>query len=233
MKNSIVKRSFKLAALGLLALPVSIGLAADVIINNFDTASEVNQWRFDFGGVAHAESFDPTMDSNGNPSSGSMQVTLNFNSGTLGSNNKGAYTRDAFFPGVDGSQFSSLQFDLKIDSGSVTDAFGNNGFFSLALRNTDNYNYVQQFGDNVRSADGWRHIVVSPLVAPDDAIRAITWQLYGGPSQNITGHVTLWFDNVHFSVVPEPSTLTLTGLGALGLLAIQRRKGNLPAEVSR
>ena len=105
------------------------------------------------------------MDSNGNPSSGSMKVTLNFDSGTLGGNNKGAYTRDAFFPGVDGSQFSSLQFDLKIDSGSVTDAFGNNGFFSLALRNTDNYNYVQQFGDNVRSADGWRHIVVSPHAA--------------------------------------------------------------------
>src|SRR3989442_8686972 len=190
MKSSIVKRGLKLAALGLLALPVSIGLAADVIINNFDTASEVGQWRFDFGGVTHTESFDPAMDSNGNAASGSMKVTLSFNP-VLGGDNKGAYTRDAFFPGMDGSQFSSLQFDLKIDPASALDAFGNNGFFSLALRNTDNYNYVQQFGDNVRSADGWRHIVVSPLVPPDEAIRALTWQLYGGPSQNITGQGTL------------------------------------------
>src|SRR6266446_7510428 len=228
MKSSILKRGLKLAAFGLLALPVSIGLAADVIINNFDTASEVSQWRFDFGSVAHTESFDATMDSNGNPSSGSMKVTLSFDSATLGGNNKGAYTRDAFFPGMDGSQFSGLQFDLKIGPASALDAFGYNDFFSLALRNTDNYNYVQQFGDNVRSADGWRHIVVSPLVPPDEAIRALTWQLYGGPSQNITGQVTLWFDNVHFTVVPEPSTFALTGLGALGLLAIRRRKGNFP-----
>ncbi len=149
-----------------------------------------------------------------------MKIILGFNP-TLGGENKAAYTRDAFFPGVNGSQFSGLQMDLKIDPGSAQDAFGNNGFFSLAIRNTDNYNYVQQFGDNVRSADGWRHISASPLVPPDDAIRAITWQLYGGPSQNINGTLTMWIDNVEFTTVPEPSTFGLAGLVGLAFIALR------------
>jgi hypothetical protein len=151
-----------------------------------------------------------------------MRIVLNFNT-ALGGENKAAYTRDAFFPGADGSQFSGLQMDLRIDPSSAVDAFGNNGFFSLAIRNTDNYNYVQQFGDNVRSADGWRHINASPLTAPYDAIRAITWQLYGGPSQNLNGDLILWVDNVEFTPVPEPSTLMLGAIGAFALFFYRRR----------
>jgi hypothetical protein len=56
------------------------------------------------------------------------------------------------------------------------------------------------------------------LTAPVNDIRGVTWQLYGGPSQNITGPVTLWIDNVSFTSVPEPSSLALAALGALGLL---------------
>src|SRR5258705_12680391 len=119
MKTRRLVRGFKLVALSLLTLPVWMGLAADVVVNNFDAASEITQWRFDFGSVTHTESFDPTMDRNGNAASGSMKVTLNFDT-SLGGNNKGAYTRDAFSPGVDGSSISaSLQFDLKIDSSSA------------------------------------------------------------------------------------------------------------------
>jgi len=113
------------------------------VLNRFDTAAEVSQWRFDFGGVAHTESFDALTDANGNPGSGSMKVTLSFNS-VLASENKSAYTRDAFFPaGVNGAAFSSLQMDVRIAPASALDAFGNSGFFSLVIRNTDAYNYIQ------------------------------------------------------------------------------------------
>ena len=222
--NTPTNLQFKAAALAGLILTFSLGQiqAADGNINQFNSAAEVSQWRFDFGGVSHTAEFDPTLDANGNGTSGSMKIILGFNT-ALGGENKAAYTRDAFFPGVNGAEFSGLQMDLRIDAGSAPDAFGNNGFFSLAIRNTDNYNYVQQFGDNVRSADGWRHINASPLIAPYEAIRAVTWQLYGGPSQNINGTVTLWIDNVVFTPVPEPSTLMLVGLGALGWLALRRR----------
>ena len=222
--NQHRSRQFKAAALAGLALGFSFApiQAADGNINQFNSASEVSQWRFDFGQVSHTAEFDATMDANGNVASGSMKIVLGFNT-ALGGENKAAYTRDAFFPGVNGAEFLNLQMDLRIDPGSAPDAFGNNGFFSLAIRNTDNYTYIQQFGDNVRSADGWRHINASPLTAPYEAIRAITWQLYGGPSQNINGTVTLWIDNVVFTPVPEPSTLILASLGALGLLALRRR----------
>ena len=53
-------------------------------------------------------------------------------------------------------------------------------------------------------------------------IRAVTFQLYGGPSQNMTGPVTLWIDNVKFTELPEPASVALLGAGAL--LALVRRK---------
>jgi PEP-CTERM motif len=223
--NRVTKRQFKAAVLAGLTLGFSLAQiqAADGNINQFNSAGEVGQWRFDFGQVSHTAEFDATVDANGNGASGSMKIILGFNT-ALGGENKAAYTRDAFFPGVNGAEFSGLQMDLRIDAGSAMDAFGNNGFFSLAIRNTDGYNYVQQFGDNVRSADGWRHINASPLTAPYDAIRAITWQLYGGPAQNINGTVTLWIDNVVFTPVPEPATLLLAALGVIGLLASRFRR---------
>lgn len=195
---------------------------ADILVNNFNSASEIAQWRFDFGSAAHVESWDSTTDANGNPGSGSWKVTLTFNT-ALGGENKAAYTTDRWFPGLNGSTLANLQFDLKIDPASSPDAFGNNGSFSMAIRNTDNYNFVQQFGDNVRSADGWRHITISPLIGPYDHIRALTWQLYGGPSQNINGPVTLWLDNIQFAEVPEPGALALFGVGAIALLRRVRR----------
>jgi hypothetical protein len=219
MQNNKSDWRFRLATLGALVLAVSVGPvhAADTIINQFSTASEVGQWRFDFGGVTHTEQFDPATDANSNPASGSMRITLGFDA-ALGGNNKGAYTRD-LFPGLDGTTFSSMQMDVRVDAGSALDAFGNNGYFQLVIRNTGSYDYNAQFGDNIRSADGWRHITVSPLVGGVNDIRGVTWQLYGGPSQNIPGPVTLWIDNIVFTQVPEPSPVWFAVLGALVLLA--------------
>jgi hypothetical protein len=208
-----------------LALAPAPASAADVVINAFDTASEVGQWRFDFGGATHTAVFDPSQDGGGNPASGSMQITLGFNT-ALGGENKAAYTRD-LFPGLNGTTFSGMSMDVRVDPGSAVDAFGNNGYFQLVIRNTGNYDYNTQFGDNARSADGWRHISVAPLNGAVNDIRGITWQLYGGPAQNLPGPVTLWIDNVAFTQVPEPGTTALASLGilaALGHVIRQRHK---------
>ena len=198
------------------------GTRADIVVNRFDSASEISQWRFDYGGVTHTESFDPTMDAGGSTSSGSMKIVLQFDP-ALGGNNKGAYTHD-FFPAMDGTAFSGMSMDVKVDPNSAPDAFNNNGYFKLVIRNNDSYDFNQQFGDNTKAADGWRHISVSPLVGGPTAynhIRGITWELYGGPSQNINGPVTLWIDNVVFNQVPEPGSCTLVGAA---LLAVLRRR---------
>jgi hypothetical protein len=53
------------------------------------------------------------------------------------------------------------------------------------------------------------------LTGPFDAIRGLTFQLYGGPSQNLPGPVTLYIDNVLFTEVPEPSAAALLACGAV------------------
>jgi len=197
---------------------VCTAISAAQNVNQFNDASEVSQWRFDFGNVPHTTAFDPTMDSGGNASSGSMKVTLNFDS-TLSGNNKAAYTRD-LAQGAIPANVTGMQMDIKVDPSSAPDAFGDNGFFSLVVRNTGNYDYNQQFGDNIKAADGWRHISVSPLTGGFNDIRGVTWQLYGGPSQNINGPVTLWIDNVAFT--PEPSSISC--LGAVVIAVVIRRR---------
>jgi len=184
------------AVAGLIVVVLAAGARGDLVVNQFNDASEVGQWRFDFGGVAQSAAFDPTMDANGNANSGSMKITFGFNS-TLADNNKGAYTHDFATP-INGANYTGLQMDVRIDPSSAMDAFGNNGFFTLALRNGSGYDWSPQFNDNVTSADGWRHISVSPLSDPANDIRALTLQLYGGPQQNIDGNVTLWIDNLSF-----------------------------------
>lgn len=199
---------------------------ADLVVNQFNDASEVSQWRFDFGGVTQSATFDPTMDANGNANSGSVKITLGFSS-TLADNNKGAFTHDFAMP-LNGANFTGLQMDVKIDPSSAMDAFGNNGFFTVALRNGAGYTWSPQFNDNVSSADGWRHISVSPLSDPVDDIRAITLQLYGGPQQNIDGNVTLWVDNISFTTPTQrlPGDADLDGVvGFDDLVTVARNYG--------
>src|SRR5262249_18360991 len=115
MKTNRLKYPLTLVSALALACP-AVRAQADVI-NQFDSASEVSQWRFDFGSVTHTGEFDPAMDAGGNAASGSMKVVLGFDT-ALGDENKGAYTRD-FFPGLDGTMFSSIQMDVRVDAGSA------------------------------------------------------------------------------------------------------------------
>src|SRR5215211_6340714 len=81
--------------------------AEDVIISQFNDASSLTGWRFDYGGVTNLIEFDGTQDANGNPASGSFKVTLGMN-GALAGNNKGAITIDLPAP-LDGSAYMTMQ----------------------------------------------------------------------------------------------------------------------------
>src|SRR6185503_9005505 len=156
-----------------LALAVT-SAPAQVVVNQFNAASEAAQWRFDFGGVPHTAEFDPTMDAGGNVASGSLKFTFAFNT-ALASENKAAYARDLASP-VNGTQLSRLQMDVRVDSSSAKDAFGNYGFFQLVVRNTANYDYINLFGDNLTTSNTWRRIDTALAGAVND-IRAVEFQL--------------------------------------------------------
>jgi len=190
-----------LAALAGLALAIGPA-SAQVVLNRFDTDAEVSNWRFDFGNVAHSAVYDATMDADGNATSGSMKVTLTFDS-TLGGNNKGAYTRN-INPALDGALLQRLQMDVYVDPASVRDAYGNFGYFSLVVRNGSGFTYNTQTSGNLTPAGQWIHLDTG-LSGAVDSIQGVTWQLYGVPGQNITGDITLWIDNLVFTQKPATS----------------------------
>ena len=173
--------------------------AEDVIVSDFNDASGISRWRFDYGGVTRLIEFDATQDANGSPVSGAMKVTFGFDSALAG-NNKGAVTIDLPTP-LDGSGYLTMEMDLKIETSSATDGSGNSGYFQMVIRNTDGYQFNSQFGSNVRTNDDWRHIRASPLTGGRERIRAITLELYGGPA--LTGPVIFYVDNVKFT---QPAT---------------------------
>ena len=203
------------------ALVMCGSASAQLQVSSFDT--DLEGWRFDFGSAATTLTFDPAQDSTGNPLSGSMRLDMAFDA-TFGGDNKSAVTVDRWAsPGVDLSVYTALEADIMIDPNSAFDAFGNHGYHQFAIRNTDNYNYRSEGGFNLAPATGWftRSVPIGNFSMPIDMARALTMQLYGGPSQNITGTVTIWLDNVRF--VPEPGCGTLIVMMS-GLAGIARRR---------
>lgn len=184
-----------------------VGRADDVIVSQFNDASALTGWRFDYGsvtnGVAAPITFDAAQDANSSPTSGAMRVTFQFDAAAYhpSGNNKGAITID-LPAALNGSEYLTMEMDLKIETGSAADGSGNSGYFQMVIRNTGNYNFISQFGANVSTNNGWRHISVPPTGAREQ-IRAVTLELYGGAG--ITGPVTFFVDNIKFT---EPGDVT-------------------------
>lgn len=206
------------SAMAMLVCTPAIVSASDLLINDFDDPAEL--WRYDYGSpITPAISLNAAEGSPGN-APGAMQLAMSFVA-SVGGNNLFAFTNDAFFPATDLSSYDALLFDLKIVDGAALDAFGNHGFLQFASRETDNYNFNSVLNTNLEPPTGdWRTYTL-----PADtftATRAFTLQLYGGPSQDIDGPITLLIDNVRL-VVPEPSAALLV-LSAASTLAMRRRR---------
>jgi len=103
---------------------------------------------------------------------------------------------------LNGSGFLSMEMDIKVATGSAADASGNSGYFQMVIRNGPFQDFFSQFGDNVSTNSGWRHISVAPLTGEFNDIRAITLELYGGAA--LTGPVTFYVDNLKFTGVAGP-----------------------------
>ncbi|QDT68867.1 hypothetical protein MalM25_17920 [Planctomycetes bacterium MalM25] len=193
---------------------------ADMLVNDFGDG--VQSWRFDFGSpITPGLSRDATEGSPGN-AQGALRMDMTYVA-SQGGNNNFAFTGDVFFPETDLSGYDNVEFDLKIADGAALDAFGNHGFFQFVSRETGGYSFNSVLGQNLAPNTG----VWIPFSVPTDtmtATRAFTIQLYGGPSQNIDGPITLFLDNVRLTNnIPEPTGLVVAGLLGLTALASRRR----------
>ena len=198
------------------------------VVNAFDSASEVNDWRQGFGvpGILRQWS---TNNFGTNLSSGSLKVTIPFDVGLYGNDNKGQVTKTLWLGGLNVTNygFTHIAMDVKVDPASVTDAYGANGYFDAAFRlggldipAGTNTSFEKQISGNINSVNGWVHYEV-----PVSGNLTNTWELtlqdYGAPGQNITGDVILYIDNIVlkgtncYSVVSCPSvSMTVVKIGS-------------------
>jgi len=178
--------------------PIGFALAADsapVVNLTFDKPDDIQDWSFEFGGVEHTEAFSHD-DAGGKKDSGSLEVVMKFPA--KDGEHKGAYTFTLPEP-IDATKLEKLELDLKVVDGSAPDSQGDNGYFSVAFRN-DAGDWDEKFQDSIRVSDGWRH-VSEQIDSDTKSLKSVTFQLWGGPDQNISGPVTLRLDN--FKLIPK------------------------------
>ena len=185
----------------------------DVLVSKFDDSSETDPWHFDYGSpdIVNLTQFS-TDDAGGNANSGSLEIQAGYGPGSP----QAAFTANLPAP-VDASTYLSLQFDVKVDPASALDPSGNAAYFQLALRVGAGFGYNKQFADNVAivsTNNGWRHVVVSPLVGSVDDIRGITLDPYDGNYTAFNGPTILRLDNLKFTAPltvtpPPPPTASL------------------------
>ena len=183
----------------------------------FAVSVDMSSLRYDFGAGAGDAVFMVTdgVDPDVNDS---YDATLSFDVAN-GGNNKHALTADVWPMVTDLSGFSTLDLTIEVDPSSALDAFGNHGFIQVVVRNNDSYDYVPVASFNLQTGTN----VVSAPVSTLDAARALTFDLYGGPSQDIDGDVIMSVIDVELVPVPEPSTAWLSLLAVAGIAALRRR----------
>jgi len=196
--------------------------------------------RFDFGGstttAANTAIAFSTNDAAGNPASGSVKFTIPMDVTVDGGNTLGAFTFDFYHNGGAASNLTSLSFDVMVDPSSTPEQTNNvaagYGYLQFVSRDTSyTYTVIPTFGEDVgaaytgTTAGHWQHVVV-PLdpAGADGIVRGLTFQLYGGPGQNISGTVILYLDNLTVStagsiIQPTNSISLIQGPKGLRLMA--------------
>ena len=187
------------------------------VVNEFNKAAEVtnstglynsqNGWGNWFGGAFQSRSFDPTIDSTHNSSSGSMKVVCNYNL-----NDYGQFVLfDGFYStAINGLQFTNLQFDIKFAQNSCLRTNGSSldfGFFQVGNSAGYGQDYFGSFAVPATDSSGnpntnWVHISIPINAKGDSGLTNITGLIFHAINtyygNTFSGTQTFWVDNIVF-----------------------------------
>jgi hypothetical protein len=189
----------------------------------YSTGLITNVWWSWFGSAFVSDAWDPNTDAGNNPTSGSLEVSVNWTNGNQfliwdqGANN------DFYALNISGLQYTNFQCDVKFAPGSASDSgtFGQPifGHLQFGIRTPS---YAQDyFGavDVPATNTGWVHVSV-PLNAVADTnllnMGGLLIHMYAPfYSLNLVGTTTFWVDNIKFTgpttaVTNPPPTLALS-----------------------
>lgn len=217
-------------------LPVTAGLAMasatcvcyaeDLIVDTFDSSAEVPQWPTDefpakpsnawekWWGDAITDgvsmSFDATMDAAGSATSGSLKLVADFD--RLNAKEQYSVVKYLAATPVDGSQYLSLEMDVRFKPESVTRPDGTFGYLELGFSTAAplyGQIYARQLSIPASAATEWLHISapINKATADIDRISGIHFKMWMGASNDPVGKSTMWVDNIKLiapTVVEEP-----------------------------
>jgi glucuronoarabinoxylan endo-1,4-beta-xylanase len=170
-------------------------------------------WMNWFGDAFRSVTWDSAADANGNAGSGSMKITANFDGAGATPNQFEVYDGlNGIVPGLNGSQFTNFQCDVRFASGSATSPAGATPVFGHLEFGAHNGFSQDYFGsiDVPASNTNWVHVSIPLNAAADPNLTNITDVLIHiyGPyySPGLSGAMTLWVDNIKFvGAAPVPT----------------------------
>jgi glucuronoarabinoxylan endo-1,4-beta-xylanase len=178
--------------------------------NPYNAGEITNVWANWFGSAFQSLSWDSGNDAATNASSGSMKISLIFNSA---SNQFEVYDGlTGITPPVSATIYTNFQCDIRFAPGSASVTNGGNVYFGyLQFGIAVGFNQDYFGGLSVpATATNWMHINL-PLNAQTDTnltnIADVLIHIYGPAiSPGLSGPSTLWVDNVKFTGTAPPAT---------------------------
>lgn len=185
------------------ALAVAAGFAAgtsslqagQVVINNFNDASEAGKWYWENWSDPAQVSFDDTLDAGGDPSGvGSLRVVNNFPDRPEGYS-QSVVTLD-LGSNVDAeTQYSKISLDVRLDPSSFPRANGQNyGGLEVIFRNGNDWTW-NSLGFVPLTTTEWVHLEYQ-VKAPGDKVHHLTLKL---GDNNLTNTVIYNVDNIRWN----------------------------------